>query len=270
MNENDKTTVYLLGDSITQGLGSKKVNFTGELADLLGEGYEIVNLAYTGTTIDYALGLLDNGIIAPGGGRSLCVVLYGNVDAQIRPNRMGKVFPLIPKRFQGGGMLMPRPFYSRAWSKRLGQIADNVARRFFSSLIKAVDGTEQWVPLDSFKAQYGELLNRLRGMNMLTIACSCIYIDERLFPGTPNEYLAFNDAIRAHASQRRIPYVDMWSIFKEEVEANGWDDAYNKDHFHPNGVGYGLMAEAIAAAVLEYDLKSSGRCGKKLVDELRR
>lgn len=59
MNENDKTTVYLLGDSITQGLGSKKVNFTGKLADLLGEGYEIVNLAHTGTTIDYALSLLD-------------------------------------------------------------------------------------------------------------------------------------------------------------------------------------------------------------------
>ena len=67
VNENDKTTVYLLGDSITQGLGSKKVNFTGKLADLLGEGYEIVNLAYTGTTIDYALGLLDEGKIAPGG-----------------------------------------------------------------------------------------------------------------------------------------------------------------------------------------------------------
>lgn len=38
MNEIDKSTVYLLGDSITQGLGSKKVNFTGKLADLLGEG----------------------------------------------------------------------------------------------------------------------------------------------------------------------------------------------------------------------------------------
>ena len=41
MSENDKTTVYLLGDSITQGLGSKKVNFTGKLAGLLGEGYEL-------------------------------------------------------------------------------------------------------------------------------------------------------------------------------------------------------------------------------------
>ena len=67
MNENDKTAIYLLGDSITQGLGSKKVNFTGELSWLLGDGYEIVNLAYTGTTIDYALGLLDDGKIASGG-----------------------------------------------------------------------------------------------------------------------------------------------------------------------------------------------------------
>ena len=67
MNERNKTTVYLLGDSITQGLGSKKVNFTGELARLLGDGYEIVNLAYTGTTIDYALGLLDEGKLALGG-----------------------------------------------------------------------------------------------------------------------------------------------------------------------------------------------------------
>ena len=253
MNENDKTTVYLLGDSITQGLGSKKVNFTGELADLLGEGYEIVNLAYTGTSIDYALRLLDEGKIALGGGRSLCVVLYGNVDAQIRPNRKGKVFSRIPKRFQGGGMLMPRPFYSRAWTKRAGQHVDNAARKFFSALIKAVDGTEQWVSLGSFKEQYGELLDRLGAMGVEVVACSCVFIDGRLFPGTPDEYLAFNDAIRTQASRWGIPFVDMWSMFKSEVESNGWESAYTRDHFHPNGAGYGLMAEAIAAEVLKLD-----------------
>lgn len=67
----------------------------------------------------------------------------------------------------------------------------------------------------------------------MIIVCSCVYIDERLFPGTPNEYLVFNDVIRAHASQRKIPYVDMWSMFKAEVEANGWDDAYNRTIFIP-------------------------------------
>lgn len=250
MNENDKTTVYLLGDSITQGLGSKKVNFTGELARLLGDGYEMVNLAYTGTTIDYALELLDENAITSGEG-SLCVVLYGNVDAQIRPSRTGKVFPRIPKRFQGGGMLMPRPFYSRAWSKRVGQYIDNVARRFFSALIKAVDGTEQWVSLDSFEERYGMLLDRLEEMGVGIVVCSCVYLDERLFPGTPEEYLAFNDVIHRNASRREIPYVDMWRMLKSEVETNGWSHAYNKDHFHPNGIGYELMAEAIVSAIHE-------------------
>lgn len=101
VNENDKTTVYLLGDSITQGLGSKKINFTAELARLLGKDYEIVNLAYTGTTIDYALKLLDEGEISPRSGRAMCVVLYGNVDAQIRPSRTGKVFPPYPETLPG-------------------------------------------------------------------------------------------------------------------------------------------------------------------------
>lgn len=158
-------------------------------------------------------------------------------------------------------MLMPRPFYSRVWTKRAGQHVDNAARKFFSAFIKAVDGTEQWVSLGSFKEQYGELLDRLGAMGVGVVACSCVYIDGRLFPGTPEEYLAFNDVIRRHASQRGIPYVDMWQMFKSEVETSGWGHAYNKDHFHPNGTGYGLMAEAIVSAIHEeLHLIEEARC----------
>lgn len=249
MNVDSKTVVYLLGDSITQGLGSKKVNFTEELARLLGNDYVIVNLAYTGSTIDYALKLLDEGKVGPREHESACVVLYGNVDAQIRPSRTGKVFPRIPKRFQGGGMLMPRPFYSHSWLKRAGQKVDNTARKIFATLIKAVDGTEQWVSLESFSEQYGILLNRLLEMGINPIACSCVYIDGKLFPGTPAEYLSFNEEIRSRARKSDVPFIDMWSMFKTEVDENGWARAYNKDHFHPNGFGYKLMAEKIASAV---------------------
>lgn len=104
---NGSKKIYLLGDSITQGLGSKKVNFSGELSRLLGESYEVVNLAYTGTMIDYALGLLDEGKVASGVTGGICVILYGNVDAQIRPSRTGHVFPRIPRRYQGGGCSCP-------------------------------------------------------------------------------------------------------------------------------------------------------------------
>lgn len=76
--KDELTTVYLLGDSITQGLGSKKINFTNELARLLGSNYEIVNLAQTGTTIDYAFKIIDEGKIASGGApcASCCTVTW--------------------------------------------------------------------------------------------------------------------------------------------------------------------------------------------------
>ncbi len=51
--------IILLGDSITQGLGSKKINFTRELQKLRGEETKITNLALTGKTILYAIDILD-------------------------------------------------------------------------------------------------------------------------------------------------------------------------------------------------------------------
>lgn len=252
MSESSK--VYLLGDSITQGLGSKKINFSGELSYLLGGSFEVVNLAYTGTMIDYALKLLNEGKVTAKGSGDYCVVLYGNVDAQIRPSRTGRVFSHIPRRYQGGGMLMPRPFYSRSIAKRAGQRFDNLQRKFFSEIIKLMDGTEQWMPLEPFTAQYAELLDRLLAMGFKVIPCSCVFIDGDLFPGTPEQYELYNRRIDTLAAERSLTYVDFYSFFKKKVKKAGWDSCYNKDHFHPNGEGYRLMAERIAVEVRKREL----------------
>lgn len=265
-SENEKIRVYLLGDSITQGLGSKKVNFEGELAKLLGDGCEIINLAYTGTTVDYALGLLDEGKVVPiEGQRTVCVVLYGNVDAQIRPNRTGRIFPHIPKRYKGGGMLMPRPFYSRAFRKNLGQHVDNAFRSFFSALIKAVDGTEQWVHIGPFSDMYVELVDRLQKLGTEVVCCSCVYIDERLFPGSMEQYELYNEEIAAVAASHDALSLSLYSALRGRVESDGWDCVYNKDHFHPNGEGYLLMAEEIAKVLTG----SVDLCKKKDSDDER-
>lgn len=240
--------VFLFGDSITQGLGSRKISFEKELARILGSGFEVINLASTGTTIDYALKLLDRGEIVPTEHcQTICIVLYGNVDAQIRPNRKGKVFPCIPKRYKGGGMLMPRPFYSRSFYKRMGQHLDNMVRRFLSCLVKAIDGTEQWVRIEPFSNMYSLFLDRLIGLGFYVVCCSCVYIDEKLFPGSPKQYELFNDRIKAAALSRQLPYVDLYKLFRDCVGRRGWESVYNMDHFHPNGEGYRLIAEAIAS-----------------------
>lgn len=246
---NDKKRVYLLGDSITQGLGSKKINFSGELSRLLGESCEVVNLAYTGTMINYALKLVDEGKVSFQSEGDTCVILYGNVDAQIRPSRTGRVFSHIPKRYQGGGMLMPRPFYSRSPLKRMGQRIDNLCRKFLSALIKLVDGTEQWMPIEPFSTQYAELLDKLLALGFSVVPCSCVYIDEKLFPDCPEQYELYNEQIGNLASVRTLNCIDFFNLFKSKVKEDGWDSCYNKDHFHPNGDGYRLMAERIAVEI---------------------
>lgn len=145
---------------------------------------------------------------------------------------------------------MPRPFYSHSLHKNIGQHLDNMIRSVFASLIKTVDGTEQWVHVDSFCELYEQLLDRLLGLGLDVVCCSCVYIDEKLFPGSPRQYELFNECIKAASFKRTLPYVDLYELFHHCVEEDGWDSVYNKDHFHPNGKGYRLLAEAIAGPIL--------------------
>ena len=79
--------------------------------------------------------------------------------------------------------------------------------------------------------------------------CSCVYIDDKLFPGTPLQYENYNEVIKKLSKKYDIPYIDLYHTFGALVAENGWSSVYNYDHFHPNGGGYEVMAQLIAAAL---------------------
>lgn len=237
--------VILLGDSITQGLGSKKINFVEELKNLLSENDSVYNLAMTGTVIDYTFSLFDQiEKISP----DYVVIIYGNVDAMLKPNRKGKIFKKLPKRFKinNGSMLLPRPFYSRRWYKRLGQLFENFLRSIFRKIIFRVDGTEQWMPLEQFVENYSELCSKLKALHIKPVLCSTVYIDDKLFPGSVDEYQKYNEWLRKYSSQNDYVFVDLFNELKRHVLQDSWSKYYNYDHFHPNGNGYQIMARLIA------------------------
>lgn len=239
--------VILLGDSITQGLGSKKINFVGELEKLLSKNDTIYNLAMTGTVINYTFSLFDQiNSISP----DYAVIVYGNVDAMLKPNRKGKVFEKLPRRFKinNGSMLLPRPFYSRKWYKKIGQLFENSLRTIFRKLIFKVDGTEQWMPFDQFVVYYSDLCSKLKELQIKPVLCSTVYIDDKLFPGSVEEYQKYNDWLRNYSSINNYVFIDLFQEFKRLVLQDGWLKYYNYDHFHPNGNGYLIMAHLIAEA----------------------
>jgi lysophospholipase L1-like esterase len=240
--------IILLGDSITQGLGSKSVNFVEELKKRLNTDDTILNWALTGTTIDYIETIMGEIEVE----KPDCVVLiYGNVDAQIKPSRTGKVFKRLPKRFRGpnGAMIMPRPFYSHALYKRILQLFENMLRTFFRKLVYAIDGTEQWMPFESYKHKLQDVYTQINDLGVRIILCSTVYIDDKLFPGSDGEYRKYNEYMRRFAADNAITYVDLYASLKNAVDNGSWKEYYNYDHFHPNGNGYLVMAEMLAEAL---------------------
>ena len=232
--------IVLLGDSITQGLGSKKINFTGELQALRCVD-TIINMAMTGTTIEYAYEHLNEVINEK---PDIVIILYGNVDAQIRPNRNGRIFKLLPPRFahKDGSMLLPRPFYSKNWYKNKGQHIENIMRTVFREVIYVVDGKEQWLYLKKFGKLYTDVCTILKNNNIKVICCSTVYIDEELFCGSNEEYKKYNQCIYKISLNCEFSYLDLYNNLKKLVEEYGWYKIYNYDHFHPKGFGYKKMA----------------------------
>lgn len=242
--------IVLLGDSITQGLGSKKINFVYELLNLLGNNIEIVNFAKSGTTIKYVDNIIS--LILEKEKPDCVISLYGNVDAQIKPNRNGKIFNKIPRRFRlcNGSMILPRPFYSRNFYKRIIQKVENILRTIFRKMIYYFDGVEQWIELNEFEMRFCKIKQTLNNCNIDFFACSTVFIDDNLFPGSNNEYIKFNKIIKKNILETY--YIDIYNPLKEKIEKDGWESIYNYDHFHPNGEGYCLMAQIIAEKLKKY------------------
>ena len=123
-------TMVLLGDSITQGIGSRKINYVNSLVEHLKEydvRSKVVNLALTGTTIEFSLNKIDEiKHIRP----DYVIIMYGSVDLQIRPNMETNKWGILtftPKRYKNiKGMLNPRPFMSHNPFRYLFDCIDNV------------------------------------------------------------------------------------------------------------------------------------------------
>ena len=241
--------VILLGDSITQGLGSKKVNLQQELNNLLNPNDTVINMAMTGTTISYVNSIFPDILSEQ---PDYVVILYGNVDAMLKPNREGLVFQHLPNRFRmnDGAMLLPRPFYSHSILKSVGQHVENYFRTIFRLLIFKIDGIEQWMPYEQFRDYYEKTCNLLSEHKIKIIICSTVYIDERLFKGTNSEYLKYNEWLKEYSNCKGYRFIDLYRLFKELTKQAGWKKYYNHDHFHPNGEGYAIMAGEIAKGLL--------------------
>ena len=241
----EKEKIVILGDSISEGIGKKMINYEMFLKNDM-TNYEFLNLAHTGTTIEYA-NQIYNQIIEKK--PQYAIIFYGNVDAQKRANIWGKksnIKKYIPQRYQHNGMLDPRPFYSKKWYRFLPDRIDNFIRFVLKKIVIHYEGIIQLVPIERFKKEYEILIKSLKKDNIKPIIISTIYLDDKYFLDSNIEYEKYNSILENLSKEYNCKYIDLFNKLKNEISSNkDFKVLYSYDHFHPNIDGYKYIANII-------------------------
>lgn len=236
--------VTIIGDSISQGLGKKKINYCeslkNKIENLTGVICNLENLAVTGKTIIYANEIIEDIIKSD---PDIILLFMGSVDALIRPKPEGVFWKCLPKRYKLNGMLDPRPFYSKKRWRYIPEHIDSWIRWHLKKVLMKFCKVYSWVDEETFENYYRDFVRNFSDKEIFAI--SPVYVDEKFFPGSNYNLKRYRDIISKICSeQENTHFFDIYSC----QEQLGWKEnpsIYGDDHFHPSIYGYQWMGSII-------------------------
>jgi lysophospholipase L1-like esterase len=269
-----------LGDSLTEGVGSKRISHVSELVKQLRSGNGINvhefrlrhvdnafnkqidfnvaglidvdadqdlsdlwlwNLACEGQTIDADFGWLSLiAALRP----ELVVVFRGSLESIIRPAMVqdGDWPWWVPQSWRGYAAMDPRCYFSTTWWRKAKQSSvDGLKQRARLKLLKVRPG-QPLIDLERFASSQTELLKRLRALETRVLVLGLLPVDEARFPGSLEHFKRVNARLKQIADAEGVEFFDWASSLNA-------GDLFYRDGFHPNVVGAttlaGLLRERI-------------------------
>jgi|SRR5689334_14364429 len=267
-----------LGDSLTEGVGSKRISHVTELArQLRSSGSANVhefrlrqidadfnrqiefnvaglmnvdaeqkpsdlwlwNLACEGQTIESDFGWLPLiGALRP----ELVVVFRGSLESIIRPAMVadGDWPWWLPQSWRGYAAMDPRCYFSTTWWRRAKQSSVDALKQRARLKLLALRPGKPLIDVERFALYQMELLKRLRVLGTRVLVLGLLPVDEVRFPGSAVQFKTVNEGLKQIADAEGVEFFD-WG-----ASLNGGDLFY-RDGFHPNATG----AEALACVLRE-------------------
>ena len=264
-----------LGDSLTEGVGSKRISHVAELVKQLRSSGRNVhefrlrhvdngfnrqidfnvaglmnvdagpadlwlwNLACEGQTIESDFGWLPLiAALRP----ELVVMFRGSLESIIRPAMVAEGnWPWwVPRSWRGYAAMDPRCYFSTTWWRKAKQSSvDALKQRARLKLLQERPG-KPLLDLEQFATYQTELLRRLRALGTRVLVLGLLPVDQACFPGSSEHFKSVNARLKEIANAEGAEFLDWASSL------NGGDLFY-RDGFHPNAAG----AEALAMILRE-------------------
>ena len=262
-----------LGDSLTEGVGSKRVSHVTALvkqlrlsgstnvhefrlrqidvdfnrqiefnvaglmnvdADQKPSDLWLWNLACEGQTIDSDFGWLP--LIAslrP----ELVVIFRGSLESIIRPAMVadGDWPWWVPHSWRGYAAMDPRCYFSTTWSRKAKQSSVDALKQRVRLKLLSFRAGRPLIDVEEVASYQTELLKRLRALGTRVLVLGLLPVDAARFPGSGEQFTTVNARLKQIADAEGAEFFD-WASSLED------GDLFYRDGFHPNAAG----AEALA------------------------
>jgi lysophospholipase L1-like esterase len=267
-----------LGDSLTEGVGSKRISHVAELVKQLRSSGRNVhefrlrhvdngfnrqidfnvaglmnvdagqsdlwlwNLACEGQTIESDFGWLPlMAALRP----ELVVMFRGSLESIIRPAMVadGDWPWWVPRSWRGYAAMDPRCYFSTTWWRKAKQSSvDALKQRARFKLLQARPG-KPLLDLEQFATYQTELVRRLRALGTRVLVLGLLPVDQVCFPGSSEHFKSVNARLKEIANAEGAEFLDWASSL------NGGDLFY-RDGFHPNAAGAAMLARILRGRIL--------------------
>lgn len=262
-----------LGDSLTEGVGSKRISHVGELAKHLGASefrlrpidprngqidFNVAglmnaaqsdlwlwNLACEGKTIETDFEWLPLiGALRP----ELVVVFRGSLESIIRPAMLrSDAWPRwVPRSWRNYSAMDPRCYFSATWWRKAKQTSlDAVKQKARLKLLSQQPG-KPLMELEKFAQYQGELLKNLRALSARVLVLGLLPVSETCFPKSPAYFAEVNEKLKELANAAGAEFLDWGSL----LPAKGTHaELFYRDSFHPNEAGAQALSQILFEAL---------------------
>ena len=286
MHSSEKSRNWVfLGDSLTEGVGSKRVSHVKELANQLRASnidanvHELrlrhVDLASFNRDIEFNVAGLMNMEPQRHGSDlwlwnlacegqtinsdfgwlpliaalrpELVVIFRGSLESIIRPAMlMDGDWPWwVPSSWRGYAAMDPRCYFSSTWWRKAKQSSIDAMKQRVRLKLLQSRPGVPLIDLDRLAACQTQLIQRLRHLGTRVLVLGLLPVDHARFPGSPEHFQLVNARLRQIAAVEGADFFD-WGA---TLPANGTrQNLFYRDSFHPNQAG----AAALAGTLREY------------------
>lgn len=265
-----------LGDSLTEGVGSKRVSHVSELASQLRAAGDLNvhefrlrhihdgmqrqidfnvagfmnvdaqqnssdvwlwNLACEGRTIETDFEWLP---LITALRPELVVIFRGSLESIIRPAMVhdGDWPAWVPSSWRGYAAMDPRCYFSNTWWRKAKQSSLDALKQSVRLKLLKVRPGKPLMDLETLASHETELLKRLRELNARLVVLGLLPLDQARFPDSPVYFKTVNARLRDVAEAQDVEFLDWGSMLPAK-------NLFYRDSFHPNSAGAAALAKIL-------------------------